>query len=155
VFGLPGPGPAQLCCGDFSVSELVCVVCPRGADFDTRKISRIQDSIVSSIPEKTAIGLRIAQAYVKLLCIPEGSSEESVTLARIGNCEVRIFEGSEACSEGTPLFWLELFDHCAKSSIDSFGCYRIGDAVVVFDDFVSHAGHLNEGSRPDGGGTQN
>jgi len=120
----------------------------------TSEFFRIQDSIVSNISDKTLSELRIAQAYIKLLCIPEGSSKASVTLAWVGNCEIRIFEGSQACSGGMPLFWLELFDHGAKTSVDSFGCHRIGDAVVVFDDFILQAGHLNDGSRPHGAGTQ-
>jgi hypothetical protein len=118
-----------------------------------RKSFRIQVSIVSNISEKSSSGLRILQAYVKLLCTPEGNAEQPVTLARIENCEIRIFEGHESFAEGTPLFWLELFDSCAKSSIDSFGCYRIGDAVAAFDDFVSQAAHLSNGSRPDGAET--
>jgi hypothetical protein len=90
--------------------------------------------------------LRIAQAYVKLLCIPEGSSEASVSLAWIGNCEIRIFEGSQASTDGMPLFWLELFDHRAKTSVDTFSCNEIEDAAVVFEDFIAQANDLNAGS---------
>jgi hypothetical protein len=120
-----------------------------------RDYFRIQDSTVSNISDKTISELRIAQAYVKLLCIPEGSPKASVTLAQIGNCEIRIFVGSQACSGGMPLFWMELFDRSAKASIDSFSCYKIDDAVVVFDNFIFQAGQMSDGSRPDGAGTQN
>jgi hypothetical protein len=58
---------------------------------------------VSNISDKTLSELRIAQAYVKLLCVPQGSSKASVTLVWVGNCEIRIFEGSQACSDGVPL----------------------------------------------------
>jgi hypothetical protein len=112
-----------------------------------------QDSIVSDKSNKTFSELRIAQAY-ELLCLPNGSSKASVTLAQIGNYEIRIFAGPRAGSDGMPLFWLELFDHRAKRSVDSFSCYRIDDAVVVFDDFILQAGHLNDGSLPDDAGTQ-
>jgi hypothetical protein len=114
----------------------------------------MQDSIVSRISDKTLSKLRIARAYVKLLCIPEGSSEASVSLAWIGNWEIRIFERSQADSDGTPLFWLELFDHGAKTSVDNFSCHKIEDAVVVFEDFISQAVALNEASGPEGSETQ-
>ena len=109
---------------------------------------------MSRISDKTLSKLRIARAYVKLLCIPEGSSEASVSLAWIGNWEIRIFEGSQADSDGTPLFWLELFDHGAKTSVDNFSCHKIEDAVVVFEDFISQAVALNEASGPEGSETQ-
>ncbi len=99
--------------------------------------------------------LRIARAYVKLLCIPEGSSETSVSLTCIGNCEIRIFEGPQVTSDGTPLFWLELFDHGAGMSVDSFSCRDIEDAVAIFEDFISQAAHLKEASGPDDAETQN
>lgn len=109
---------------------------------------------MSSISDKTLSELRIARAYINLLCIPEGSSKASVSIAWIGNCEIRIFEGSQTNSDDVPLFWLELFDHGAKTSVDSFTCHKFEDAVVVFEDFISQADHLKEASRPDGAGTQ-
>jgi hypothetical protein len=105
---------------------------------------RIRDSIVSRTSNITE--LRVAQAYVKLLCIPEGSAEASVSLAWIGKCEIRIFEGSQARTDDMPLFWLELFDHRAKRSVDSFSCYQIEDAAVVFEEFITQANDLNEPS---------
>lgn len=116
--------------------------------------ARIQDSIVSRISDRKLTELRIAQAYVKLLCIPEGSSEASVSLAWIGNCEIRIFEGSQASTDGMPLFWLELFDHRAKTSVDTFSCNDIEDAAVVFEEFIAQANDLNETSGSDGADTQ-
>ena len=104
--------------------------------------------------DKTLSELRIARAYIKLLCIPERSSVTSVSLARIGNCEIRIFDRPQANPDGMPLFGLELFDHGAKTSVDSFSCYEIEDAVIVFEDFISQAVRLNEASGPDGSGTQ-
>ena len=34
---------------------------------------------------------------------------------RFGNCEIRMFKGPEADFVGMPLFWVELFDHSAKT----------------------------------------
>jgi hypothetical protein len=99
--------------------------------------------------------LRIAQAYVKLLCIPEGSFETSLSLAWIGNCEIRMFGGSHADPDSMTLFWLELFDHGTKTSVDSFGCRDVEDAVARFEDFIAQAGHLYEAAEPDGLETRN
>jgi hypothetical protein len=87
--------------------------------------------------------LRIARAYVKLSSILEDGPEVSVSLASIGNCEIRMFRGPEVDFGGAPLFWLELFDHSTKRSIDGFCCLSIKDAVPIFDDFISEAGRLS------------
>jgi hypothetical protein len=106
------------------------------------------------MPDKTLSRLRIAQAYIRLLCVPGGSSGASVSVVRIGRCEIRIFEGSETNADGMPLIWLELFDHGAKTSVDTFGCYEIDDAAGIFEDFILQAGLLNGAPGPDGSDTQ-
>src|SRR5438067_2161023 len=64
--------------------------------------------------------LRIARAYIKLLCIPESSSgARMVSLARIGDLEIRLLEGLQLSSADAPPFWMELFDHKAQVSVDS------------------------------------
>ena len=93
------------------------------------------------------IELRIARAYVKLSCIPEDSSEASVSLASVGYCEIRMFRAREADFDDTALFWLELLDHGANASVDSFRCHKIKDAVPVFEDFMSQAADLNKPER--------
>jgi len=80
--------------------------------------------------------LRISRAYIKLLCIPEGA-EKIVSLARIGNCEVRMLESSQSGSDATPLFSIELFDHDAQSLVDSRICYFLDEGVAAFQDFIS------------------
>jgi hypothetical protein len=106
---------------------------------------------MNGMPEKTLIELRIARAYVKLSCIPEDGSEASVSLASIGNCEIRMFRAREADFDSTALFWLELLDHGANASVDSFRCHRIEDAAPVFNDFMSQAADL---SKPEPDGTE-
>jgi hypothetical protein len=96
---------------------------------------------MSSTSETTLIELRIARAYVKLSCIPEDGSEASVSLARIGDCEIRMLRVREPDLDGTPLFWLELLDN-NKTSIDSFRCHKIKDATPIFEYFASQAAHL-------------
>ena len=45
------------------------------------------------------------------------------------------------------MFWLELFDHVTKTSVDSFRCDRIKDAAAVFEDFMSQGANLNRPRR--------
>jgi len=86
--------------------------------------------------ERTLTELKIARAYVRLSSIPEGDLAP-VLLATSGSCEIRMFRGPEVHLDGVPLFWLELYDNSTKMSLDGFLCYRIKDAVSVFEDFVS------------------
>jgi len=102
---------------------------------------------VSRTSDKTFTELRIAQAYMKLLGISRGAPWASVSLAWIGNCEIRLFEGSQPDKDNKTLFWLELFDHGAKLSIDTFSCNEIADAAVIFEDFIAQATDLNKASR--------
>ena len=80
--------------------------------------------------------LRITRAYIKLLCIPEGA-EKIVSLARIGNYEVRMLECSQSNSDATPLFSIELFDHDAQSRVDVCSCCGIDEGAAAYRDFIS------------------
>jgi hypothetical protein len=83
--------------------------------------------------------LRLSQAYIKLLGLPQNAQgARMISLERIGNHEVLMFDVSPDSADA-PLFWLELFDHETKSSVDSCGCTEIAQAVTIFDDFVSLA----------------
>ena len=93
--------------------------------------------------------MKIARAYGRLSSIPGNGPEASVLLASIGSCEIRMFRGPKADLDGAPLFWLELIDHSIKTSVDSFICHRIKDAVAIFDDFISQASCLNKPGGPD------
>ena len=80
--------------------------------------------------------LRIIRAYIKLLCIPEGDAK-MVSLARLGNYEVRMLESSQNDSDAAPLFSIELFDHDAQSPVDNCSCHRIDEGAAAFRDFIS------------------
>ena len=95
---------------------------------------------MNSSPEPTLNELRIARAYGKLSSISEDSSKVSVSLARIGNCEIQMFRWPE--TQSGALFWLELFDH--NTSIDSFQCHQIKDAAPVFEELTLQATHLSD-----------
>ena len=80
--------------------------------------------------------LRMARAYTKLLCIPEGTAK-IVSLARIGNYEIRMLECSQIDTDATPLFSIELFDHDAKSRVAVCSCCGIEEGVAAYRDFIS------------------
>ena len=93
--------------------------------------------------EWTLTELRIARAYVSLCSIPEDSPEASVSLASIGSHEIRMLAGPAVDLDSAPLFWLELFDHSTKTSVDSCCCHRLKDAVPVVCDFFAQVDDLN------------
>ena len=94
--------------------------------------------------------MKIARAYGKLSSIPGNGPEASVLLASVGSCEIRMFRGpgTDLDGNGAPLFWLELIDHSIKTSVDSFICHRLKDAVAMVDDFISQATSLNKPGEP-------
>ena len=51
--------------------------------------------------------------------------------------------GPAADLDSAPLFWLELFDHGTKTSVDSYCCHRLKDAVPVVSDFFAHIDDLD------------
>lgn len=63
---------------------------------------RVQGLVMCGISDKALSELRIARAYIKLLCLPEGSSRASVSLASIGSYEIRIFEGRRPIPTACP-----------------------------------------------------
>ena len=92
----------------------------------------------------TLTEFRISQAYLKLCVLPEGSPQASVLLASIGSHEIRMLaDPATDLLDTTPLFWLELFDHGAKTFLDSFCCHRLKDAVPVVSDFFAQMDDLN------------
>jgi hypothetical protein len=80
--------------------------------------------------------LRVARAYIKLLCLPEGCVK-MVSLARIGNYEVRMLDASQNSSDAAALFSIELFDHDEQLSLDICSCCSIEQGVAAFEDFIS------------------
>ena len=93
--------------------------------------------------DKTITKLKIANAYVRLCASPEDSAEASVSLASISGYEIRMLAGQPAVDlDSAPLFWLELFDHSTKTSIDSCGCKSLKDAVPMVHDFFAQVDDL-------------
>jgi hypothetical protein len=98
---------------------------------------------MNSRSERILTELLIARAFVKLSSIPEESSQTTLTLASVGNCEIRMFLGEQADVDGASLFWLELFDLGTNMAVDSFRCVTIRDAALAFEELMSQAACLN------------
>jgi len=73
-----------------------------------------------------------------------------VSLARIGDLEIRLLEGLQMSSANAPLFWMELFDYKAQMSVDSCGCHKIKGAGTLFENLIAHAKHSNASSPREG-----
>jgi hypothetical protein len=87
---------------------------------------------MNSTDESILIELRIARAYVRLSSLEDDGPDVSVSLAKIGNCELRMFRGPETDFDSKALFWLELYDHGTRTSLDGCRCDTIKDAVQFF-----------------------
>ena len=113
--------------------------CRRGASV----IEKIQ-GLIAKMSDDASTKIKIEKAYTELLRIPVNSAEASVLLASTGKYEIRICGGSTTRSAATPLFWLELFDHALKMSVDSCSCHQVNDAIAAFEYLISQARLLNE-----------
>ncbi len=89
-----------------------------------------------SISDNNFTKLRISRAYVNLMCLPEGEAR-MISLAWIGNYEIRMLEASPTGSVDEQLFLIELFDHDEQSSVDSRVCYDIEGGAAAFEAFAS------------------
>lgn len=98
-----------------------------------------------------SVELIITRGYGKLLRLPEVAfGDRIVPLDRIADYEIRMFKMPETNTGEAPLFWIELVDLAAQSSLDSCRCCNVAEAVVAFEVFAAEARHLSE-SRPDRG----
>jgi hypothetical protein len=98
--------------------------------------SDARETIVCEATDVEFSKLRISRAYIRLLCIPEGAPK-MVSLARIGNCEVRMREWSQNDTDTAPSFSMELFDHDAQSLVDVCRCCGIEEGAAAYRDFIS------------------
>jgi hypothetical protein len=90
---------------------------------------------VSRAFEYSFTSLRISQAFVSLQCQPE-SGGKAVSLAWIGDLEIRMHAAPPAGVTERPLFILDIFDHDTQRFIDSRACYTLADGSAAFDDFL-------------------
>jgi hypothetical protein len=82
--------------------------------------------------------LRVSRAYVSLLSRPEGDAA-AISLAWIGDYEIRMHAASPTSAAKQPLFIVDVFDHDAQLFIDSRACYTVAEGAVAFDEFLRMA----------------
>jgi hypothetical protein len=85
----------------------------------------------------------VMQAYVELALVPwDGARSRAVSLATLGNYEVRLREmlSVEGCDRSQ--LWIELYARDARAAIDSCGCDDIEAATVAFETLVSQSTQL-------------
>ena len=88
---------------------------------------------------------RLCQAYVGLVLAPtaeDGSRTTSV--ARFGAFEVRMIERADQRVRDAADFWIELYRHDTRSSLDSFLCQDLDDGESIVEQLIWCARQLNE-----------
>lgn len=131
----------DLRCGISCVSKLMCggVACRTEGP-----MAILRDTKMCTKSSEASDRLRITQAYIALSGIPgSNSAPATVSIVRIGEYEIRMFNGLPAASD-MPLLWMELFDHDTKVSIDSCGFREIDEAVSAFDGLAAQVRKLDE-----------
>ena len=132
----PDSSQQNACC-DFAVQSGLAAAFAVGAEVRIR-FDRIQGVTVCRIFDETLGELRVTQAYIELLSIPEkGAGTRSIPIIRTGNYEIRIFRLSQNGSDSEPAIWMVLFDHGTRLPVDTGRCREIEDAMVVFKEFVA------------------
>ena len=111
-------------------------------------IMQLSGTILSKTSGRKSLEAQLIQAHVKLQFAARGEDDSrTATLVRHGAYEVRLVEPSYASPAGRVLFWIELFDHDRRQSIDSVGSYILEDAVTAAEQLIVQA--RKEGEGPD------
>jgi len=92
---------------------------------------------------------RLVWAHIELQIRPTDLCDvKFMPVARYGLYEVRLVEPPHDAAANTFDFWLELFDHGQKISVDSGGADDLETAVTIAEAFVADAKKLNK-TRPE------
>jgi hypothetical protein len=84
---------------------------------------------------------RLCSAYVGLtLARGRHDGSRTMSLARFGTFEVRVLELAD---RETTDFWIELYCHYTRSSLDSCTCCKIDDAEPLAEHLILSAQQLN------------
>ena len=86
--------------------------------------------------EYNAATLRISRAYISLLSRPEGDTK-AISLAWIGDFEIRMHAAYPTCAVKQPIFVIDIFDHDAQLFIDSRACYELAEGASAFEELLS------------------
>jgi hypothetical protein len=86
---------------------------------------------------------RILQSYVWVLRAPQDvDGQKSCSLVRYGAYEVRLIEPSQMLGGNSAPFWIELYDHNRKLTIDCFGNDDLEQAAETAVDLIAEAKRL-------------
>jgi hypothetical protein len=111
-------------------------------------IMRLPGTILSERSDRMILEAQLIQAHVKLqLATRSEDDSRTATLVRLGGYEVRLVEPSRASPASGFLFWIELFDHHRRLSIDSVGSDVLEDAVTATEHLIARA--KEQGEDPD------
>jgi hypothetical protein len=92
----------------------------------------------------------VSRAYIGLALHSQRSdSSRTATLDRYGSYEVRLIEFLQTDPTGDCFFWLELYCHDTKSSLDSCRCNNLDEAQTAADLFIASAKRLQRRATPD------
>lgn len=87
-----------------------------------------------------ALEQKILRSYVFVLRVNKNAQGyRSSTLERHGAHEVRLIDPPQMTECDTIPFWIELFDHKAKTTVDSYGGYDLEAVAIAADAFISRA----------------
>ena len=88
--------------------------------------------------DETVGELRVTQAYIELLSIPEKrSGTRMVPVARTESYEIRMLRFSEDGFNSEPAIWMVLVELGTQLLLDSGRCSEIEGALVVFKEFIT------------------
>jgi hypothetical protein len=102
------------------------------------------DMIITARPTKS-LEWRIVQAYISLAEARKGADGEcKATLMRCGSYAVHLVESAPSGRDHAVPFWLELFDHKTRTSLDSYGSHRLEEVAAAGTVLVAIAESLHE-----------
>jgi hypothetical protein len=101
----------------------------------------------STTPRNTdkSLELRVLQSYISVLRVKTNADGyRASSLERHGAYEVRLIDQPEMARNDTAPFWLELFDHATKHTLDSYGSYDLEASAIAADAFIAQAKFLQQ-----------
>jgi hypothetical protein len=105
-------------------------------------------SQVETLPKTSSraeLEAKLVEAHAELKLAQQSADLSAVaTLARLGAFEVRLIVPSHVAPTGEVRFWMELYDHDRRLSIDSVGDRALKDAVIAAEDLIERATTLSE-----------
>ena len=68
--------------------------------------------------------------------VPARGGRTAISLAWIGDYEIRMHAAPSGSAAEQPLFIVDIFDHDAQLSIGSRACHSVAEGATAFDEFL-------------------